>query len=255
MIKPLLFLLLSVFTLPAWCIVNIENMRVDSADKTEGFDSKLSFEVSGSNGNTQKVKAGLGARAQWYSPTGTRFIVLNYEYGESSDIKDTDKKFFHLRNIGYLNGILAWEAFTQIESDEFTRLKLRALIGTGLRWETLHTETQSIYLGLGVFRSKEEIEQETGVTDSGVSYFNRANTYMVYKLAISDHSRLVNTLYYQPNIDDTSDYRLLEQFGLQMDITRNLSFKLSIDVSHDSMAPQLIKETDTTYNTGFEYNF
>lgn len=230
-------------------------MRVKSDEKTQGFESKLALDISGKNGNTQKIKAGLGARAQWYKESGTQFAVFNYEYGESSNIKDTDKTFFHYRNIMYSGDNLAWELFTQLESNEFTRLKLRALLGGGIRWEVLKTPDQKAYIGVGAFRSKEELDSAALVTDAGVTYANRLNTYLVYKLSITEHSRLVNTLYYQPDISEPSDYRLLEQFGIQMDITENLSFKLSIDMAHDSESPQLIENTDTSYNTGFEYNF
>jgi len=257
-VKNFLYLLLTfnLFYLnPAVAIVNIENMRVDSAEKTQGFDSKLALDINGDNGNTQKIKAGVGARAQWYSESGTRFFVINYEYGESSDIKDTDKTFLHFRNIWYRSKGLAWEAFTQFESNEFTRLKLRALVGGGIRWKILQNHTQAAYLGAGLFRSKEELDPALLVTDEGITYNNRINTYMVYKYAITDHSRISNTLYYQPDINETSDYRLLEQFGLQLDITERLSFKLSLDMSHDSQPPQQIKQTDTSYNMGFEYNF
>ncbi len=236
-------------------IVNIENMRVESSDKTHGSDSKLSIDVSGNNGNTQKVNVGIGSRSQWYDMDGTRFIVFNYEYGESTDVKDTDKTFFHFRNIWYIDKQFAIEAFTQFESNEFTRLNSRALLGAGVRWQLLHSEDIAVYTGIGLFRSKEELDTSDFTSDAGVIYNNRLNTYIVYKHTISKHSRLVNTLYYQPDISETSDYRLLEQFGLQMDITENLSFKLSIDVSHDSESPELIKETDTSYNSGFEYSF
>ncbi len=243
-----------------YAIVNIENMRVDSADRTQGSDSKLSVDVSGNNGNTQKVNVGVGARFQWYDTEGTRFAVLNYAYGESADVKDTDKTFFHFRNIWYIDQEFAFEAFTQFESNEFTRLNSRALLGAGVRWQVLHKSDVVVYTGIGFFRSREKLdtgELDSGelATDAGVIYNNRLNTYIVYKHSITQHSRLVNTLYYQPDIDETSDYRLLEQFGLQMDITENLSFKLSIDVSHDSEAPQSIKQTDTSYNSGFEYSF
>jgi len=236
-------------------IVNIENMRVEAANKTQGFEGKLALDINGDNGNTQKLKSNAGARAQWYEETGTRFIVLNYAYGESSGIKDTDKTFLHFRNIWYKTDDLAWEAFTQFESNEFTRLKSRALVGGGIRWEALQNKTQALYLGFGILRSKEKIEEAALLTDAGVTYNNRLNTYLVHKYAISDHSRIANTLYYQPDIHKTSDYRLLEQFGLLLDVTESLSFKLSVDIFHDSQPAQQIKQTDTSYNVGFEYSF
>lgn len=254
-LKPLFFALLLLHSIQASAIVNIENMRIDTTNKIEGMDSTINLDISGDNGNTQKIQAGLGARAQWYAPQGTHFIVFNYEYGESADIKDTDKAFLHGRSINYLSDTQAWEVFTQIESNPFTRLELRALVGAGLRWELSKSEGVASYAGVGLFRSREELDPESMTTDTDTVYNTRLNTYLVLKYKISPHARLVNTLYYQPDINDSSDYRLLEQLGLQMDITEKLSFKISLDVSHDSMAPQTIRATDTRYRTGFEYNF
>ena len=230
-------------------------MRVDSAEKTQGNDSRLSLDIDGENGNTQKIKLGAGIRSQWYEETGTRFIVINYEYGESSDVKDTDKTFLHFRNIWYTGSDFSWEAYTQFESNEFTRLKLRALVGGGARWEVMQDKTQAAYLGLGLYRSKEKLDEVPLVTDAGVSYNNRLSSYFIYKYTISDHARIANTVYYQPDFSEVSDYRLLEQFGLLMDITESLSFKLSLEVAHDSKPPQEIKQTDTSYKIGFEYSF
>ena len=236
-------------------IVNIENMRVKSDDKTEGVETKLSFDVGGKNGNTRKFSAGIGGRIQWYELKQTRFVLLNYEYGESSTVKDTDKTFLHFRNIWYQDKKLAWEAFAQLEENEFTRLNSRMLLGVGARFRVIHEDNQRLDLGLGLFRSKEQLDFSVATSDSGVTYNNRVNLYMVYKYTITNHSRLTNTLYYQPDINDVADYRLFEQFGLQLDVSENLSFNLSLDVVRDSRPPQSIKATDTTYNTGFEYSF
>jgi len=237
-------------------IVNIENMRVESDKQESGFDAKISLDINGKNGNTKKVKAGFGSRFQWYEKDVTRFIVLNYEYGESQGIRDTEKSFFHLRNIWRQSDFLSWEVFTQLESNEFTRLSLRALFGGGVRLNLIDDlEDHAAYLGLGAFRSKEKLDQQIGTTDAGEDYSSRANLYLVYKYKISSHSRLANTFYYQPDIDEASDYRLLEQFSLQIDINKHLAFKLSVDMVHDNRPPQNIKKSDTSYNTGFEYRF
>ena len=197
----------------------------------------------------------MGGRVQWYEKEATRFIVVNFEYGESADVKDTNKTFVHLRNIQYQSKDFAWELFVQITEDEFTRLDSRMLLGGGVRLNLLNSGDQSIDLGLGVFREREKLGFVPLTTDAGVAYNNRMSLYLVYKSTLSSHSRLSSTLYYQPDISEISDYRLFEQFALQLDITESFSFNLSVDIAHDSQPAQLIKGTDTTYNTGFEYNF
>lgn len=249
-------MVLLVFPLSAKAIVNIENMRADTINKTSGYDAKFAVDVNGKNGNTDKIKAGLGARYQRYEETGTDFLVLNYEYGESSDIKDTDKSFLHYRKIWYSSDEMAWEAFTQIESNEFTRLTLRTLLGGGARFSLFNDlDNHVFYLGLGVFRSKEKLEVLLGSLEPRVDYVTRANLYITYKYTMTEKSRLANTLYYQPDINETSDHRIFNQFAMQFDLSDQFSFKLSLDISRDNQPPQNVSKTDTSYNTGFEYRF
>ena len=250
-----LFYLLLTYSNYALSIVNIENTNIQSEKQTEGIDTKFSFDINGNNGNTKDFEIGLGIRSQWYEETSTRFFLLNHEYCEYANVRDTNRTFIHFRNIWNHNDEISWELFTQLQDDEFTRLKLRALLGGGARVRLLKEDDNSSHLGLGIFREKEKLEFAAATTDTGVSYTNRLNLYLVYNQALSNHSKLVSTLYYQPSIDDTADYRLLEQIGLELDITENLSFNVSVNIKRDSRPPQLTKKTDTTYTTGFEYDF
>ncbi|MFW2372098.1 MAG: DUF481 domain-containing protein [Gammaproteobacteria bacterium] len=249
-------LLACLFLQPVQAIENIENMNLLSDQARQGIDVQVGLDISGKNGNTSKQKAGFDSRFQWFKESGTHFLVLSYEYGESSDVKDTDKSFMHLRHIGYVTDTMAWEVFAQLSSDEFTRLSLRALAGGGVRYKLgKPSESHSSYLGAGMFRSRETLEEDLGATDEGSDYASRANLYMVNKFKISESASLLNTLYYQPDLSDASDYRLLDQFRFNVNITQKLSIVISLDVSRDSRPPQNIKPTDSSYATGFNYRF
>jgi len=250
-----IFSLLLTYSSYALSIVNIENTDIRSENKTEGNDTKFSLDISGNNGNTKDFQVGLGIRSQWYEKASTRFLLLNHEYGEADNVRDTNRTFIHFRNIWNHNDDISWEAFTQLQDDEFTRLKLRALIGGGTRLRLSNDDDHSSHVGLGIFREKEELEFTAATTDTGITYNNRLNLYLVYNRALSNHSKLISTLYYQPSIDDMADYRILEQLGLELDITENLSFNVSVYIKRDSRPPQQTKKTDTTYTTGLEYDF
>ena len=250
-----LFYLLLTYSNYALSIINIENTNLHSEKKTEGNDTKFSFDISGNNGDDKDFEIGLGIRSQWYAVTSTRFLLLNHEYGEDTNVRDTKKTFMHFRNIWNHNEDISWEAFTQIQDDEFTRLNLRALLGGGARLRLSNEENNSSHLGLGVFREKEKLDFAATTTDTGVTHTNRLNLYLVYNKALSNHSKFISTLYYQPSISDTADYRILEQMSLKLGITKNLSFNVSVNFKHDNQPPQLTKKTDTSYNTGFEYDY
>ncbi|TNF37071.1 MAG: DUF481 domain-containing protein [Gammaproteobacteria bacterium] len=242
------------FSSQAFAIVNIESMRSD--DETPGFKLQASFNVNGKNGNSQKTNLETGLLFRWNQQTSRQMLIMTYEYGETSDVKDTQNSFAHLRHIQDINSRLAWEVFTQMESDEFKRLSLRALLGAGVRINLVDQgASYKSWLGLGAFRSREELEEDPGITEDLTEYATRANIYHGFRYPLSETSRLFNTIYYQPVIGDAGDYRILEQFGISVDVTRDLSLKVSLDVKHDNEPPISVKQTDTSYNTGFEYRF
>lgn len=239
---------------PSSAIVNIEDVRVEVKP---GFSGQVAFSATGQLGNTDQRNLSLGTRVQWHRETATDFIVLNYDRGETADVVDTDKAFLHARHIGHITDRRAWEAFGQIEQNEFTRLSYRGSIGGGLRWIVFKDagERTSVTVGSGAFYSRERLEPLAGTTDAGVETLWRANFYVAAKHHINDNVRIASTTYYQPALRDAGDFRALEQLALLIKLTDRLDLRLSLDVAHDSRPPQLVEKTDVTYRTGIEYAF
>lgn len=239
---------------PATAIVNMEEMRIGPAES--GFSGSLDLHASGKNGNTEKQDYGLDSRLQWQSDNTTDFIVLSYDYGESNEQRSSNASFVHARHVAQYRPKRAWEAYAQLEQDEFTRLSYRGLLGAGLRF-TLAEEADRIglYLGIGAYTTRETLERRSGLTDHGSDSYERASLYLAYKHRLNEQVSLLSTTFYQPRLDDTSDYRALEQAALQVKMTERLSLKLSLDISHDSRPPQTIKETDVGYFSGISFRF
>lgn len=249
-----LFILLFLFSNQINAIVNVEDMRV--AEPSDGFSGKFDFGMAGASGNTEKSNASLGTRLQWHQGKATDFIVLNYTYGESSGVRNTNKGFLHARHVSQSWAKTAWEGFAQAEKNEFTRLSYRGLLGAGLRFSLNNENRQSaLHLGLGGFYSIEELEAKTGLTDDGVEKLWRANLYISYKHNLDNGVQLMSTTYYQPEIGNAADFRLSEQAALSVSLSKRMRLVLSLDVSHDSEPPQSVEKTDTSYNTRFEVQF
>ena len=237
-----------IFSSNAFAIVNIESARVQK--KEEGFSGQLEVDASVQSGNTNNTRIGAGSRLQWIRGKVTDFIVLNYDYGESSKTRDINKAFLHGRHIVQRNKRWAWEVFGQLEQNEFTRLSFRALAGGGLR-RTIREEADrdAMYFGFGGFYSTERLD------DNSTTNLVRVNTYFVFKHALNPNTRFISTTYYQPATNDFSDYRLLEQAAFSVGINKSLDLKLSVDVAHDSQPPVGVKFTDTSFRTGIAYRF
>jgi len=239
---------------PSLAIVNMENMRIGPSEP--GFSGNLDLSAAANNGNTDKKEYALDSRLQWQQAQTTDFIVLAYDYGESNEERVTNSRFLHARHVKQFQPRRAWEAYGQLEKNEFTRLSYRGLVGGGLRF-TLAEEAERIglYLGVGAYTTREKLEKRAGLTDDGVENYERASFYLSYKHHLNPQVSLISTTYYQPRLDDSGDYRALEQAALAVKMNDHLALKLAIDINHDSKPPQAIRDTDVRYFSGLSFRF
>jgi len=252
--RGLLTILMMGWMAGAHAIVNIESLR--TGEPPQGYSGSMNLAVDGQSGNTEKLGINAGARLQWHRGAVTNFALLRYTYGETSGIQDTNKLFSHARHIRRVSEDTAYEGFIQAERNTFARLSFRGLMGGGVRLKLLETPgVKSLHLGLGGFFSRETLQERTGLTDGGSQNIWRFSTYLNYLHRLNDQVRVLSTTYYQPAMDDFSDYRLLEEATLSVKMNDKLSLNLSLDLTHDSKPPQSVKKTDTTYSTGIEYSF
>lgn len=242
-------------TLPytATAIVNMDSIHFDN--KKDQFTAAIDIKVSGSTGNSNTSKTSINSQLTWIADKKINLIILGYQQGSNNDVRTVNKSFIHYRYIYQINQQFDWEFFTQLETNEFTRLSYRGLMGTGARYSIAKSETHHAYLGFGGFYSKEKIETKSGLTDDGVNEFYRANFYLLSKYKVNKTIGLSNVLYYQPRLNKFSDYRALLETKLDFKINQELSFRLSFDITHDSEPSQTIEKTDISYMTGLIYKF
>lgn len=239
--------------LSAHAIVSMEDIHLGKPPA--GFNGSFDLDLSDESGNTEQKGAAVGLKLQWSKDRVIDFILMNYEYGEATGVKNKNKGFAHFRHIIQRDDQLAVEAFSQASSNEFTNLTLRALLGGGLRLTLGEiNDKKAFLLGLGAFYEYEKIDtiypDESETTDT-----IRGNTYLVIKYHFNDFVSLVSSSYYQPSLNDFSDFRLIEDFSLVSKLNDSLSLKVGLDIAHDSEPPRDIKKTDTALMVGISLSF
>ncbi len=235
-------------------IVNLEKLHLGSA--TPGFAGQVQAGVSGDSGNSNTFAFSAGTQLQWYREPQTRFLLMDYTFGESNGKANKNKGFVHARQIRQFRPATAWEGFAQIETNEFARLGFRGLLGGGLRFNVgEHSANRAAFFGLGGFYSREILKEKIGFSDAGAETIWRSNTYLLVKRQISAQTALASTTYLQPSFSNVADYRLLENAALQINMAKNLTFELSLDLSYDSRPPQTVKKADISYATAVAYHF
>lgn len=239
----------------AQAIVSMESLHFESPPP--GFSGSLSLGMNSAEGNNNISDASLGSRLQWQGEQRTTYLLLNAARGESNDVVNTNERFLHLRHIRGTQNRVAWETFLQGEYDEFARLEFRGLLGGGARLRLWQSDQHGrSYLGLGAFYSEERlIASATTTAEEQEQQLWRENIYWMVKFPFAENILLVNTVYYQPNVDDGRDYRLLDQMALKLGVNEHLSFSLAIEIKKDSQPPIGVEESDKRYQTILEYRF
>jgi len=239
--------------LSAYAIVSMESSLLGAPP--QGFVGTFSLDLALDSGNTEQQGVATGAKFQWTEGKVTDFILMNYEYGKTSGVKNKNKGFTHLRHIEQMNVKRAWEGFAQSSFNEFTNLKLRALIGGGIRF-TLgeRNDKKAFLLGLGALYEHEELDTEYP-NEENTENTVRGSSYLIIKFYFNEHVSLVNSTYYQPRVSEPSDYRVFEDLNLVSKLSENSSLKVGINIAHDSQPPIGIKKTDTSIKVGIAVNF
>jgi putative salt-induced outer membrane protein YdiY len=233
-------------------IVNMDNLHLQSYQ--QGFNGSADLMLSGTSGNTDTSLVSFNTQMQWNTGSAINLLLLGSDYGESNGVRNVNKHFVHGRHIRPWLDNTDYEFFAQVEKNEFTRLSRRSLLGAGLRFNFTSGKNKLI-LGAGAFRSVEDIESGEGLTDEGIDELTRGNFYILSRHPISKAVQLSQTLYYQPDTSNWSDYRILFEGDIVVKLNETLDMKVSLDVAHDSEPPQTIEETDASLKVGIQFDF
>ena len=241
--KKLLIMGLSI--IPVMAITTIE--PVDIGSKPNGNSNLIDISYSSSSGNTDKNKLNLKSFNDYSTDESYLFITGEYTYGESNGKSNVDKYTIHGRILQKLYKEHIWEFFGQIESNKFQDLSLRKLLGLGMRFKL----SKSFYFGSGAMIINEKLE------NLDLKQFSRGNFYIAYtdKFNLNVPLKVVYTGYYQPDLTDVNDYRILQNVTFSIPLTDTISLNFKSEYAYDSMPPIGIKNRDVSQSTSLSYQF
>lgn len=241
-------LLFSLLLIPAFAIVTIKPM--DIGEKALGYSGEFSFAWTSNRGNSETDTTQAGLYVQKDFNRSLYFIKGSYKYGENAGQKNIDNSFIHLRRIHKLSTHVDDEQFTQQQSDTFQNLTLRTLVGAGLRIHRGDPKKYGrFYLGLGGFYLTEK-EQGLGEADYG-----RGNFYLSYKYAPRKDYTFALVTYYQPRMDQSSDYLQLSTAELNLAFNKSFSIRFAVNYNVNSHPLPGVNAYDYSQTTALKYKF
>lgn len=256
--KKILLLLLTIL-MPLMAIVDIAPQEVG---EKPGISGNIAGSYVGKSGNTEKKEYDLSGKIEYDSnKTFLTFLQGSYEFTESKSIKIEDQKLFHFRFLHKLNNeTLYAELFSQYKQDVFKEINSRWLNGVNVRWRYFSDpELGKLYLGFGVMSEKISYTNSPtdplGTTVQPNENLARFNSYMAYKHDLSSNAKLSMVGYYQPRVEQSSDYYASYMAELELRIVKEIYLSLIYRYEYDSKPAVEVEKTDTMTKTSIVWKF
>jgi len=236
--------------------VNTERMRKTELKNGLSSSAKLDFGVISGNSDFLKLRGGL--RSDFTSGKYYIFGVIDYSRGFQDDELFINKGFVHFRCIRELDRMFQLELFTQIEFDDFIKLRRRSLAGGGLRLTLLsgndpggRIQPFELTLGTGYMWENEEIDTSPPTETS----IFRSTNYISFTWRFDERVYLGAVTYYQVYLKDPGDYRVLVESGFGFDVTSSVTFRLTFGLRFDNEPPAGVRKHDLEINNGITFAF
>lgn len=228
--------------LPAYVSAQV-NMEKERSGAREGLHLSVDGSLNLIRGNVSLTQLGLAGKAQWLSGPHAGLLTGSIAYGERDELAFLDQSFWHARWTTMWWERVGGELFAQLQEDAFRNLNLRQLYGGGARLSVLQGEHTHLALGLGYMFERESYQGETTTT---VELNHRVTSYLSlsYQLPSNPSVSLTDTLYLQPNVRATEDYRALNELSLEVKLSAHFKLVESISTLYDSAPPPGVKRVD-----------
>jgi hypothetical protein len=247
-IKNLLVGFFCIFILPFYGqIVNIESKRF--LNDTNGFIGTAGANFS-INQNTQQVLT-IGANLHMqYQKNRSRLLALGDLVVLKAGNKDfANAGFQHLRYSYKISSFLTWETFVQAQFNKVLLLDRRYLAGSGPRIKVIKTKRIRVYAACLYM-----YEFESRVNETLINYNHRLSSYITITIDLGKID-FNSTTFFQPNINNFNDYRIASDSNFELEITKNLNFKVGFNLLFDTRQPVGVPELTYILKNGLTYKF
>ena len=227
-------------------IVNVQ-AAMSKPPEHDGQAGQVEGKISWREGNNPLFDLGGSGALLIRRANLIGLVVARGEYGTSAGVLLTKKTFEHARVRSLLDGGWRWEWFVQHEYDQFRRLSLRAVTGTGPAYQFFGNKDLEVLGGIAYIYEDERLDQRAGTIDAGKqSVAHRVSAYITGHQDLSTTASIVETVYAQPRIDAPSDIRILGELSVQTKLTSRVALKDSFNVAYDGTPPDGVKSYDTS---------
>lgn len=232
--------------------INTERYRQDA---DSGLSGAIDIEGLAQTGNTDFQLLSLSGRLNYNRLNSYSFFVFTGGYGWNDGKQFSNELISHIRNVEELNNFLQFEAFVQFDYNKKRKLLSRELIGGGLRYKILTTDKFKFRAGTSYFFEIEEYDLPSESVHGRNVNAHRFSSYSTFELVLAPNTQFTSVTYFQPDLANLDDYRLISENTLGFVITKHLSFNVWFNIRYDTVPPDGINNLDTITKVGISIKF
>ncbi len=212
-------------------LINVENKRLNSDE--EGWIGNIDFNAKYTKNTKSVWQLSNKISIQYKKKKSTHLFLNDISLVRSNQSDLVNYGFAHYRYSREVpkNDFIHWESFAQIQYNSVQKIKQRTLLGTGLRFNIVNTDSVYFTYGFALMYEYEE------TTIPEFSNLIRNSNYLSFDWKISKIWDLKTIMYYQPSIGDFSDFRLSNVTNISHKLTDHISLVFNLNILYDSNPP------------------
>ena len=232
-------------------IINIEGRRMQTDSIRFVLNNDLSFSFDSiDDDEIYQLTNELSTQFKSKDLKKIYFLIGNYNLISSAGSDLRNSLLLHLRFNYKLSPLFRLETFVQSQYNEFSNINRRNLVGAGLRFKLISKEKAALYIGNSYMYEHEKINV------INTKYYNHRNSsYLSFNATISKSNiDILNTVYYQPLYEDFSNYRILNQFKIEIPISDKFSINTIFNYTYLSKTDLYEKQSTANLSVGLGLN-
>lgn len=244
-----LFILIIKFSSTLGQILNVEKRR--GAVVENGWNGNIDFSAKYTE-NTKSIFELYNKSTVNYKKDSVVYLLLtDLKMIKKNDEDLINKGVIHLRRIQELNNFknIKSEFFGQLQFNGIQKIRQRFLLGSGARVKLVGNDTINFNFSLG---GMYEYEETTIVT---FHHALRLISYTSFNWNIKNKWKLRLINYYQPRINNLTDYRLSNETSLSYQVSKEFSIVGIFNLLYDSSPVLEIPKNIYSSYLLFRYKF
>ncbi|HWA05738.1 MAG TPA: DUF481 domain-containing protein [Ignavibacteria bacterium] len=229
-------------------VVNIESRRMRS--DTTGWIGTAEASFQFSKSVDEIFDLGALIHLQFKGKNDLWLFLNEMRIIKGAGTQFVNSGFAHVRyNRKITKEFLRWEFFVQYQYNKALEVGQRVLAGTGPRFKLYDSDKFRAYVAsLYMFEYQESVDKLI------IERNHRTSSYLSFTFDF-DRVEFSNTIYFQPNMRDLKDYRVLSQSDLLFKIFENLKFKTGFNYRFDTRPFPGVPKTTYYLSNGLLFEF